>query len=162
MNTILIARYLQYLRKRHHHTQEELAKKLGITRQSVSKWETGAAFPDIESLLELSRLYGITINDILEPAIPPQRITDFEQITTIPEGDLQKILQAISDPFDTDCLAVALMGASPTANSLCAKLLPEIDLAAAQHRIGRVKIERVQEMQAQIVSMINLQAAEQD
>ena len=54
------------------------------------------------------------------------------------------------------------MGASPAANSLCAKLFPEIDLAAAQHRIGRVKIERVQEMQAQIVSMINLQAAEQD
>ena len=118
MNTILIARYLQYLRKSHHQTQEELAKKLGITRQSVSKWETGAAFPDIESLLELSRLYGITINDILEPAIPPRRITDFEQITTIPEGDLQKILQAISDPFDTDCLAIALMGASPAANSL--------------------------------------------
>lgn len=71
-------------------------------------------------------------------------------------------MQAISDPFDTDCLAVALMGASPAANSLCAKLLPEIDLAAAQHRIGSVRIERVQEMQAQIVSMINLQAAEQD
>ncbi len=43
MNTILTARYLQYLRKSHHHTQEELAKKLGITRQSVSKWETGVS-----------------------------------------------------------------------------------------------------------------------
>ncbi len=46
--------------------------------QAVSKWETGIMIPDLEVLLKLSKLYGITINDILEPEIERQRITDFE------------------------------------------------------------------------------------
>lgn len=46
--------------------------------QAVSKWETGIMIPDLEVLLKLSKLYGITINDILEPEIEHQRITDFE------------------------------------------------------------------------------------
>lgn len=43
MNTGLIAAYLQFLRKRHNFTQEELAQKLEISRQAVSKWETGVS-----------------------------------------------------------------------------------------------------------------------
>lgn len=43
MNTSLIAAYLQFLRKSHNLTQDELAKKLAITRQAVSKWETGVS-----------------------------------------------------------------------------------------------------------------------
>lgn len=41
MNTKLTARYLQFLRKSHNYTQDDLAKKLDISRQAVSKWETG-------------------------------------------------------------------------------------------------------------------------
>lgn len=51
MNTNLIAAYLQFLRKSHNLTQDELAKKLEITRQAVSKWETGTTIPDLEILL---------------------------------------------------------------------------------------------------------------
>lgn len=46
--------------------QAELAEKLSITSQAVSKWERGAALPDVELLLELSRLYGVSINELLE------------------------------------------------------------------------------------------------
>jgi transcriptional regulator with XRE-family HTH domain len=45
MNTRIISRYLQLLRKSHNYTQEELAKKLDISRQAVSKWETGTTLP---------------------------------------------------------------------------------------------------------------------
>lgn len=48
MNTNMIARYLQFLRKNNNYTQEDLAKKLDISRQAVSKWETGTAIPDID------------------------------------------------------------------------------------------------------------------
>lgn len=41
MNMNIISKYLQFLRKSHHYTQEDLAKKLDISRQAVSKWETG-------------------------------------------------------------------------------------------------------------------------
>ncbi len=41
MNTNIISKYLQLLRKKHNFTQDELAKRLDISRQAVSKWETG-------------------------------------------------------------------------------------------------------------------------
>lgn len=154
MNTNLIAGYLQFLRKSHHYTQEDLAQRLDISRQAVSKWETGATIPDIGLLLKISKLYDISINDILEPKIQPQRITDFEQILTIPEKDLETILKQV----DTNCLAIALMGTSPETNNLCAAIFPEIDFKTIQSRIGRVRIEQVEEIQNQIIFMINLQA----
>lgn len=66
MNAVDVGRYLSELRKYYKITQDELAGRLGVTRQSVSRWETGAAIPDIELLLGLSEIYGISINDILK------------------------------------------------------------------------------------------------
>ena len=129
-----------------------------MSRQAVSKWETGAAVPDLETLLKISKLYDITINDILEPKILPQRIADFEQISAIPEKELKETL----DQFDTNSLAIALMGASPEVNNFFEKILPDIDFEMARNRIGRVRIESVEKMQNQIVSMINLQAADDE
>lgn len=158
MNTNIISKYLQFLRKSHNYTQEDLAKRLDISRQAVSKWETGTAVPDLDVLLKISKLYGVTINDILEPGIMPQRITDFEEITTIAEKELKEALQ----PSDADSLVIALMGASPETNRFCERIFPEIDFEGIRNRIGRTKIETVEEMQKQIVSMINLHAPGQD
>ena len=83
MNINIISRYLKFLRKSYNYTQEDLAKKLDISRQAISKWETGTTIPDLEVLIKISKLYDMTINDILEPKIQPQQITDFEEISTI-------------------------------------------------------------------------------
>ena len=104
MNINLTAKYLHFLRKSHNYTQEELAEKLDISRQAISKWETGVTVPDVDVLLKLSKLYGISINDILEPKIQPQRIADFEQISTISEKELKEIFEQ----FDADSLVIAL------------------------------------------------------
>ena len=154
MNTNIIARYLQFLRKKNHYTQEDLAKQLLISRQAISKWETGMTIPDLEILLKISKLYNITINDILEPKIQPQKITDFEQISTIPQKELKEILEQ----FDTNSLVIAFMGASPELNSLYEKLFPDIDFEMTRSNIGRIRIETVEDMQNQIIAMINLQA----
>lgn len=53
-------------RKKLNLSQQDLADKLSITSQAISKWETGAALPDIELFLELSKLYGVSINDLIE------------------------------------------------------------------------------------------------
>ena len=66
MNTIDIGRYLSEFRKYYKITQDELAGRLGVTRQAVSKWENGTAIPDIDLLMKLSDIYGISINDILK------------------------------------------------------------------------------------------------
>lgn len=156
MNEYLTAKYLQFLRKSHHYTQEELARKLEISRQAVSKWETGTTIPDPEVLLKISKLYDITINDILEPKIRPQRILDFEQIPAISEKEIKEIL----GQFEKDSLVIALMGASPDTNNFFEKVFPDIDFEKRRNEIGAVRVERVEETQAQIISLINLWAVD--
>lgn len=153
MNTKIMSKYLQLLRKKHDFTQDDLAKKLNVSRQAVSKWETGTTIPDIEVLLKLSKLYGLTINEIIEPKIQPQKITDFEQLSIIPEDELKEILKQ----FDSKSLVAASMGASPEINDLLEKLFTDIDFKLMRDQIGRVRIEEVEDMQNQIITMINLQ-----
>ena len=63
--TIEIANKLIELRKNHGLSQEELAEKLGISRQAVSKWERAESSPDIDNIILLSRLYGIGVDELL-------------------------------------------------------------------------------------------------
>lgn len=53
------------LRKRNGYSQEALAEKLGISRQAVSKWERGESTPDTDTLIELSRLYGVSLDELV-------------------------------------------------------------------------------------------------
>ena len=53
------------LRKREGLTQEELAEKLFVTRQAVSRWESGETTPNIETLKSLSKLFHVSINTLL-------------------------------------------------------------------------------------------------
>ena len=56
---------LQYLRKQHQWTQEQLAEKLYVSRTAVSKWESGRGYPSIDSLKEISRYFSVTIDDLI-------------------------------------------------------------------------------------------------
>jgi len=64
MNIEIANRLYQY-RQRFNLSQEELAEKLGISRQAVSKWERAEASPDTENLINLAKLYGVTIDELL-------------------------------------------------------------------------------------------------
>ena len=56
---------LQKLRKDRGLTQEELAEALYVSRTAVSKWESGRGYPGIDSLKEISRFFGVTIDGLL-------------------------------------------------------------------------------------------------
>ena len=56
---------LRDLREKHHLTQEELAERVLVTRQAVSRWETGETQPNTETLKLLSREYDVSINTLL-------------------------------------------------------------------------------------------------
>ena len=58
---------LQELRKSKGLTQEELAEALYVSRTAVSKWESGRGYPSIDSLKEISRFFGITIDELICP-----------------------------------------------------------------------------------------------
>ena len=57
---------LKYLRKESGLTQEKLAEKLNVSRQAVAKWENGDAMPDAENLKEISYLFGVSTDQLLE------------------------------------------------------------------------------------------------
>lgn len=56
---------LKIFRKRNGFTQEEIAEKLGVSRQAVAKWEHGETMPDIESCIKLADLYEVTIDNLV-------------------------------------------------------------------------------------------------
>lgn len=64
------ANRLVALRRDHGLSQEELAAKLGVSRQAVSKWERAESSPDTDNLIALARLYGISLDALLLPGGP--------------------------------------------------------------------------------------------
>ena len=58
--------FLKELRVKNKYSQEKLGELLGLSRQSVSKWEQGYAVPDTENLLKLSELYGLSVDALLK------------------------------------------------------------------------------------------------
>lgn len=67
---IEIANRLVELRKKSGLSQEELADKLGLSRQAVSKWERAEASPDTDNLICLAKLYNVSLDDLLKTDVP--------------------------------------------------------------------------------------------
>ncbi|MFD1485182.1 helix-turn-helix domain-containing protein [Lacticaseibacillus baoqingensis] len=61
-----IGEQLQNARKTQQFTQQEVADTLHVARQTISNWETGRSYPDIASLLSLSRIYALSLDDLLK------------------------------------------------------------------------------------------------
>ena len=85
-------------------SQEVLGEKLGVSRQAVSKWEADAAVPDTDKLIALSKLFGLTLNQLLhveepqaevsETASPPEREKGAGE--TRRECGLQRVLPVLA------------------------------------------------------------------
>lgn len=65
-----IANRLYELRKRYNYSQEELADKIGVSRQAVSKWERAEASPDTDNLILLAKLYNVSLDELLSTSEP--------------------------------------------------------------------------------------------
>ena len=63
--TIETANRLVELRKKNNLSQEELAEKLGVSRQAVSKWERSEASPDTDNLIALAEIYGMSLDELI-------------------------------------------------------------------------------------------------
>ena len=84
--TIEIADRLIKLRKQKGLSQEELADKLGISRQAVSKWERAEASPDTDNLICLAKLYGVSLDELLSSDDDIETIVK-EQVKEEPKKD---------------------------------------------------------------------------
>lgn len=65
-------------------SQGELAERLGVSRQAVSKWETDAGLPDLDRLIALSGLYNITLDELVKGAAPSPAPADGTQAAAFP------------------------------------------------------------------------------
>ena len=83
-----IGNKINQLRKLSGMTQEQLAEKLNVSRQTISKWESDSTSPDLESIVKISRIFHVSLDDLLkEGEVGVANKTD-EQITL---DDLMKI-----------------------------------------------------------------------
>ena len=65
INYKVIGKRLKEAREKKKITQEKLAEKVGVSRQSVSKWETSEAYPEMNNILELCKIFKCNISDLV-------------------------------------------------------------------------------------------------
>lgn len=70
-------------RKKNGWSQEELANKLGVSRQAVSKWESAGSIPDLQRILQMSELFGVTTDYLLKDEIEEERQNEYVETKTI-------------------------------------------------------------------------------
>ena len=63
--SVMISGNIASLRKKHHWTQEALANKVGVSRQTIAKWETPGGNPDISSCIRLAQVFDVAIDDLV-------------------------------------------------------------------------------------------------
>ena len=76
--TIELGNRLSDLRKKKGLSQEQLADQLGVSRQAISKWECGESSPDTDNLIELSKIYGVSLDELVGNA--PKKEVEAEVI----------------------------------------------------------------------------------
>ena len=72
---MILADKIIRLRKKNGWSQEELAEKMNVSRQAVSKWESAQTIPDLEKILQLSTLFGVTTDYLLKDEIEDEELT---------------------------------------------------------------------------------------
>ena len=85
------AENLKMLRKQVGMSQEQLAEKIGVSRQAVTKWETGAGIPDIENIMAISTLFDISIDDLLSNKSGSKKLPETEYLyESVTEYDIDE------------------------------------------------------------------------
>ena len=122
---MLLAEKIMTLRKRAGWSQEELAAQLGVSRQSVSKWEGAQSVPDMQKVVQMSRLFGVTTDYLLkeelgepEPA-PAESDAPLRCVTMEQAADYLSLRRAAAPKL---ALATLLCVLSPVALLLLAAL----------------------------------------
>lgn len=97
---------LRDLRKQHHMSQEELAHQLDVSRQSISKWESGISMPDLEKVIKLSDMFNVSLDELLKDR---KSDSDFKFYTTdVVEKKAMSKINAIAMVVFTLSLATIL------------------------------------------------------
>ena len=105
------AQRLADLRRSKGFSQEGLARKLGLSRQAVSKWERAESSPDTENLISLAKLYGVSLDELLNPSDEIEDDIEFENEDRARQREAEAATQA------SDAAAKAAQAASWSAQA---------------------------------------------
>ena len=113
-----LGNHLFHARKKKGMSQEEVAEKLGISRQTVSKWETDETLPDICQSKKMAVLYGLSLDELVEFDIDIKEIQEVidrtsEEVSgkidwTKAWSEKYPVLSRYREEVDTDCYAAKL------------------------------------------------------
>ena len=92
----MLSENLQELRKRFHFSQEEVAERIGVSRQAVAKWESGETVPDLTNTIALAELYDVTLDELVHyqagemhgMPVPPKGRHIFGAVTVGDKGQI--------------------------------------------------------------------------
>ena len=73
LNPKIISENIIFLRQQQNMTQQELAARVNVTHQAVSKWENGSSIPDLQTLMTLTRLFDVSLDDLLTEVLSQRR-----------------------------------------------------------------------------------------
>ncbi len=149
VTTMGFAEELQKARKNKNISQEELAEMLGVSRQSVSKWERSEGYPEVETLIAIAKNLHLSLDDLMHDEL--SQISDFEAISTLDVEIYGPKLKTVS----IDTVVKACMGTSPTNFEWIAGFFPDVNFNAEFARIGRIRIQDVEEAQKEVLKAIN-------
>ena len=91
---------LMTLRKQAGLSQEQLADRLGVTRQSVSKWESGAAFPELVKIISLSEMFGVSVDYLVKDYLEePEQIVEEGMDTARLEQKVDDLTRYVKGSF---------------------------------------------------------------
>lgn len=91
LDLVQIGKFIAQLRKEHELSQEKLGEIIGVTNKTISRWETGTYLPSAEMLLSMSKLFDVSINELLSG----KRLTQEEYIVAA-EENLRQVIKASS------------------------------------------------------------------
>lgn len=83
---MILADKIINLRKKNGMSQEELAEKMNVSRQSVSKWEGAQSVPDLNKIIMLSEIFGVTTDSLLKDELDPEILCSSEMSDEIPDA----------------------------------------------------------------------------
>ena len=149
VTTMGFAEELQKARKNKNISQEELAEMLGVSRQSVSKWERSEGYPEVETLIAIAKNLHLSLDDLMHDEL--SQISDFEAISTLDVEIYGPKLKTVS----IDTIVKACMGTLPTNFERIVGFFPDVNFNAEFARIGRIRIQDVEEAQKEVLKAIN-------
>ncbi|MBQ4086246.1 MAG: helix-turn-helix transcriptional regulator, partial [Clostridia bacterium] len=141
--------FIAQLRQRAGMTQSQLANMMNVTHQAVSKWENGSALPDMQTMLNLSAVFGVTIEELL--VVPDSALKNAgpaavlageapapEMVNAELEGALERIEEEIGEALEEqNCPS----GQPDDAQPACGQSEPQPDAAEEEPKVGAQKLQ---------------------